>query len=168
MQVLGEYYSQNLRGERMIDETSLEILKILQEKARIPNVEVSRKVGLAPSAVLERVKKMEKLGIIDGYEVTLNPELFRRAMVAYVYVTTTTEKEEIVGKELSQIPDIQEVHFISGNDCYLTKVRCENSTALGTIIQQEIKTIEGVISTRSEIVLSTNKETSRFPLPTTL
>ncbi|BHH82871.1 Lrp/AsnC family transcriptional regulator [Desulforhopalus sp. 52FAK] len=152
----------------MIDDTSLEILKILQEKARIPNVEVSRKVGLAPSAVLERVKKMEKLGIIDGYEVTLNPDLFHRTMVAYVYVTTTTDKEAFVGEKLSEIPDIQEVHFISGNDCYLTKVRCENSTALGNIIHKQIKAIEGVISTKSEIVLSTNKETSRFPLPKTL
>ena len=152
----------------MIDETSLEILKILQEKARIPNVEVSRKVGLAPSAVLERVKKMEKMGIIDGYEVTLNPALFQRTMIAYVYVTSTTDQEVLVGVKLSEIPDIQEVHFISSNDCYLTKIRCENSTALGDIIQKQIKTIEGVISTRSEIVLSTNKETSRFPLPKSL
>ena len=112
----------------------------------------------------ESVKKMEKMGIIDGYEVTINPDLFKRAMIAYVYVTTTSEKESLVGEKLTQIADIQEVHFISGNDCYLTKLRCENSTALGAIIQEKIKTIEGVVSTRSEIVLSTNKETNRFPL----
>lgn len=152
----------------MIDETSLEILKILQEKARIPNVEVSRKVGLAPSAVLERVKKMEKRGIIDGYEVTLNPELFDRSMIAYVYVSTSPAMEDEVGTRLAQIADIQEVHFISGNDCYLTKIRCKNNTNLGEIIQRKIKRIDGVISTRSEIVLSTNKETSRFPLPNSL
>lgn len=152
----------------MIDEISLEILKILQEKARIPNVEVSRKVGLAPSAVLERVKKMEKMGIIDGYEVTLNPELFDRAMIAYVYVSTAPNMENQVGIELGQIADIQEVHFISGNDCYLTKIRCKNNIDLGEIIQHKIKIIDGVISTKSEIVLSTSKETSRFPLPQTL
>ena len=52
----------------MIDDTSLKILQILQKKARIPNVEVARQVGLAPSAVLERIRKLEKQGIIDGYE----------------------------------------------------------------------------------------------------
>lgn len=149
----------------MIDIKSLEILRILQEKARIPNVEVSRQVGLAPSAVLERVKKMEKMGIIDGYEVTLNPERFHRSMVAYVYVTVAPEKEREIGEKLAQIDDVQEVHFISGNDCYLTKIRCKDSVALGEILQNKIRTIKGVAGTRSEIVLSTNKETSRFPLP---
>lgn len=152
----------------MIDVKSLEILKILQEKARIPNVEVSRQVGLAPSAVLERVKKMEKLGIIDGYEVTLNPKRFHRSMIAYVYVMVAPEKDKKVGEKLAQIQDVQEVHFISGNDCYLTKIRCKDNVALGGILQNKIRTIDGVTGTRSEIVLSTNKETSRFPLPQSL
>ena len=60
----------------MIDDISLKILKILQEKARIPNVEVARQVGMAPSAVLERIRKLEKQGIIEGYEVRINPEYF--------------------------------------------------------------------------------------------
>ena len=55
----------------MIDEISLNILNILLEKARIPNVEVARQVGMAPSAVLERIRKLEKQGIIDGYEVQI-------------------------------------------------------------------------------------------------
>ena len=50
----------------MLDSTSLEILNILQQKARIPNIEVSRQVGLAPSAVLERIRKMENQGVIIG------------------------------------------------------------------------------------------------------
>ena len=58
----------------MLDEISLNILKILQEKARIPNIEVARQVEMAPSAVLERIRKMERQGIIDGYEVRLNPD----------------------------------------------------------------------------------------------
>lgn len=149
----------------MIDKTSLEILKILQDKARIPNVEVSRQVGLAPSAVLERVKKMEKMGIIDGYEVTLNPILFHRALLAYIYVTPASGYDSSVGEALSEIPDIQEVHFLSGGDYYIAKVRCKDNATLGAIIQTKIKTIEGVVETRSEIALSTNKETSRFPLP---
>jgi len=149
----------------MIDSKSLEILRILQKKARIPNIEVSRQVGLAPSAVLERVKKLEKTGVIDGYEVTLNPELFSRSLITYIYITCEPEQEETVGEKLAQIPDVQEVHFIAGNDCYLTKVRCKDSNALGEILKNKIKTIDGVLKTRSEIVLSTNKETSRFPLP---
>jgi Lrp/AsnC family transcriptional regulator, leucine-responsive regulatory protein len=71
-----------------IDQTNLEILKILQEKARIPNVEVSRLINLAPSAVLERIRKMERQGIIDGYEVRLNPERFNRRQISFVQIRT--------------------------------------------------------------------------------
>lgn len=149
----------------MIDLKSLEILRILQEKARIPNIEVSRQVGLAPSAVLERVKKLEKSRVIDGYEVTLNPEFFNRSLISYVYITCEAEKEESVGDLLAQIPDIQEVHLIAGEDCYLTKVRCKDTITLGRILKNKIKAIDGVLTTRSQIVLSTIKETSRFPLP---
>ncbi|RPJ06912.1 MAG: Lrp/AsnC family transcriptional regulator, partial [Deltaproteobacteria bacterium] len=97
----------------MLDTISLEILKILQDKARIPNVEVSRQVGLAPSAVLERIRKLEKQGIIDGYEVRLNPEHFQRAQVAFIYVQTVAAENEAVGHRLCRLPDVQEVHFVS-------------------------------------------------------
>ena len=70
----------------MIDEISLKILSILQQKARVPNVEVARQVNMAPSAVLERIRKLEKQGFISGYEVILNPRSFNRNMVAFVHV----------------------------------------------------------------------------------
>ena len=76
-----------------MDEISFKILKILQEKARIPNVEVSRQVGLAPSAVLERIRKLEKQGIIEGYEVRLNPKYFTKSLVAFVTVVTAPGKK---------------------------------------------------------------------------
>lgn len=149
----------------MIDKISLKILQILQEKARIPNVEVSRKVGLAPSAVLERIRKMEKQGIIDGYEVRLNPERFNRSQVAFIYVTPEPAKADTVGSQLSAINEIQEIHFITGKDSFFIKVRCEDSNALGSLLRNKIHVIDGVISTSTETVLATVKETSRIPLP---
>ena len=78
----------------MIDEISIKILKILQEKARIPNVEVARQVGMAPSAVLERIRKLEKQGFIDGYEVRLNPHRFQRSLVGFIHIATGTAEED--------------------------------------------------------------------------
>lgn len=152
----------------MLDAISLEILNILQKKARIPNIEVSRQVGLAPSAVLERIRKMEKQGIIDGYEVRLNPEQFNRAQVAFVHIKTNPAMSDKVGSELSLIPEIQEVHFVSGSDCYLVKIRSADTTALGQLLQEKITTIDGVLSTSTETVLATVKETSQIPLPLTI
>jgi len=150
----------------MIDEISMEILKILQDKARIPNVEVSRQVGLAPSAVLERIRKMEKTGIIDGYEVRLNPERFSRSQISYIHITTRLHSsgKGTIGDQLAAIPEIQEVHFIAGEDGYLVKARTANTEELGDLLRNQISTIEGVIATRTTTVLHTYKETSRIPI----
>lgn len=152
----------------MIDAIGLKILKILQKKARIPNIEVSRKVGLAPSAVLERIRKLESQGIIDGYEVRLNPEWFNRALIAFVHIDVFPEKAAAIGTQLAAIDDIQEIHFITGHDGFFIKVRCRDCQSLGFFIQQHLQNIDGVLATRTATVLSTIKESSRIPLPHSL
>ncbi len=150
----------------MIDKKSLKILKILQEKARIPNTEVARQVGLAPSAVLERIRKMENQGIIDGYEVRLNPERFSKNQVAFVTVgyQSVHDKNGAIGQLLAKIDEIQEVHYIAGEDAYLVKLRVADSLELNTVLRNKITTIEGVTSTRTSTVLATYKETARISI----
>ncbi len=149
----------------MIDEISLKILKILQEKARIPNVEVARQVGLAPSAVLERIRKLEKQGIIDGYEVRLNPKRFAKSLVAFVSVKLKKPADEIkVGKQLAHIPEVQEVHYVAGDDVFLVKVRVADTRALGRLARDNIASNAAVQSTQTSIVLSTYKETAKIPV----
>lgn len=148
----------------MIDSKSLEILAILQNKARIPNVEVSRQVGLAPSAILERIRKMEKQGIIDGYEVRLNPERFNRAQIAFINVKAEASACKRVGETLADISEVQEVHFAAGEDCFLIKIRTRDTDSLGHLLCNTIQTIPGVISTKTSTVLATIKETSRIPI----
>ncbi len=148
-----------------LDDIGLSILKILQNKARIPNVEVARQVGMAPSAVLERIRKLERQGFIDGYEVRLNPERFGRTLVAFVTVTTAgPEAEPLIGRRLAAIADVQEVHFVAGQDSYLIKVRCADTRALDTLLREKIAVLEGVVSTRTAIALTTLKETARIPI----
>ena len=149
----------------MIDEIGLKILKILQEKARIPNVEVARQVGMAPSAVLERIRKLEKQGFIDGYEVRLNPKRFQRNQVAFITVSIDhSGKDQQVAQALAQLSDVQEVHHVAGDDGYLIKLRVADTAELGRVIQEKIVPIPGVKSTRTAIVMSTVKETARIPI----
>jgi len=150
----------------MIDETSLRILKILQERARIPNIEVSRMIGMAPSAVLERIRKLENMGYIDGYEVRLNPKRFGHSQIAFirVLVREVQKYDSSVGDKLAEIPEVQEVHFVAGEDCYLVKMRVSDTVELGQILREKICPIAGVLSTRTMPVLTTFKETSRIPI----
>jgi Lrp/AsnC family leucine-responsive transcriptional regulator len=147
----------------IIDSISLKILKILQKKARIPNIEIARQVGLAPSAVLERIRKLERRGIISGYEVRLNPGHFGKALVAFVTVKMEKSAGETrLGDQLAAIADVQEVHFVAGTDAFLVKIRGPDPEALGRLIRDKIKSIAGVHSTHTAIVLSTYKETARL------
>jgi Lrp/AsnC family leucine-responsive transcriptional regulator len=149
----------------MIDAVSLKILKILQKKARIPNVEVARQVGMAPSAVLERIRKLEKQGFIDGYEVRLNPKRFAKSLVAFVKVKINKlSDEKKVGEKLSRIPQIQEVHYVAGEDAFLVKVRVADTEDLGRLTRDKIAAIASVQSTQTAIALSTYKETARIPI----
>lgn len=149
----------------MLDEISLKILKILQEKARIPNIDVARQVEMAPSAVLERIRKMERQGIIDGYEVRLNPEQFDRRLIAFIRVLTrSVGNQSQTGERLAAIPEVQEVHYVDGEDCYLIKIRIGDTAELATVIRDKIAAIDEVVATRTTTVLHTYKETARFPI----
>ncbi len=149
----------------MLDDISLKILKILQEKARIPNIEVARQVEMAPSAVLERIRKMERQGFIDGYEVRLNPEQFDRRQVAFIEISTRSvgDRPE-TGRRLAAIPEIQEVHYVDGKDCYLVKLRVADNAELSAIIREKIAVINEVVATRTTTVLQTYKETARIAI----
>lgn len=149
----------------MLDEISLKIVNILQEKARIPNVEIARRVGMAPSAVLERIRKLERQGVIDGYEVRLNPARFDRRQIAFIEVRTRSVGDRPdTGQELAAIPEVQEVHYVDGEDCYLVKLRVADTAELAAVIREKIAPIPDVVSTKTTTVLLTYKETGRIPI----
>ena len=149
----------------MLDDISYKILKILQAKARIPNVDVAREVGMAPSAVRERILKLEKQGYIDGYEVRLNPERFGKSLVAFIIITTTSaDIASRVAQELEQVPEIQEIHFITGEDALMVKARTAHTQELDHLVRKQISTIAGVRGTHTRIALNTFKETARIPI----
>jgi len=148
----------------MIDEVDLHILGILQEKARIPNAEVARQVGMAPSAVLERIRKLEERGIIEGYEVRLNPTPFSLGLAAFMFIETDPSGNGRLGERLASVCGIQEVHQVAGADGYMVKVRAADPTSLGKILREQIQPLQGVRSTRTHIVLDTVKETRQVEL----
>lgn len=148
-----------------MDKLNFKILKILQQKARIPNIEVSRLINLAPSAVLERIRKMETQGIIDGYEVRLNPQRFNCSQIAFIQILLLPRSDiTVIGAALSRIEAVQEVHFIAGNDCYLVKARTADTPELDRLLREDILSIEGIQGTKTFPVLSTAKETAQIPI----
>jgi Lrp/AsnC family transcriptional regulator, leucine-responsive regulatory protein len=148
-----------------MNEIDRQILSILQEDARVTNVEMARRVGLAPSAVLERVRKLEARGLVRGYEARLDAAALGQGLLAFMFV----QSDERVGSgetgaALSAVPGVQEVHHVAGEDCYLVKVRVADAAELGRLLRDRIGTIPSVRSTRTTIVLETVKETTAVRL----
>jgi len=153
----------------MIDDIDGKILSILQNDARTSNAEIARRLAMAPSAILERIRKLETRGLIDGYEARLNPKALDMGLLAFIYVRADERiGSREIGNELAAIPEVQEVHHIAGEDCYLLKVRVADTNALSDLLRQRLGPIDAIRSTRTTIVLSTIKETAQIPLPSTV
>lgn len=151
-----------MNEDRTFDEVDLRILEILQEKARIPNAEVARQVGMAPSAILERIRKLEQQGIIQGYEVRLNPAHFGQGLVAFIQLQVTGAAD--VGEQLAGIPGAQEVFQISGDYNYLVKMRVTSLHELGRCLREDFSSIDSVSQVSAKIVLDILKETRKINL----
>jgi Lrp/AsnC family transcriptional regulator, leucine-responsive regulatory protein len=149
-----------------LDPVDLQILEHLQTNARNTQADIARAIGLAPSGVLERIRKLESKGVIRGYTANVDPKIVGLGMLAFVAVRSDeVASDEHVARDLSETPEVLEVHHVAGEDCYLVKVRCRDAEHLGQLLRTRIGRIKGVRSTRSTIVLETVKETSRLPLP---
>src|SRR5690606_1523154 len=148
-----------------MDSTDHQILEILQQNARTSNAEIARRVGMAPSAVFERIRKLEERGVIAGYQARLDARAPGLPLVAFVFVRTAEPPGACdAAARLSAVPGVQEVHHIAGEDCYLVKVRAADPEALGRLLREEFGAIGTDRSTRTTIVLETIKETAELPL----
>jgi Lrp/AsnC family transcriptional regulator, leucine-responsive regulatory protein len=156
--------------ERMnfnLDDIDLRILEMMQCNARISNADLARELEMAPSAILERVRKLEQKNAIMGYTTRLNPAAVRQKLLAFIFIRTKDGFGE-TGKTtqaLSKIPEVQEVHHIAGEDCFLVKVRTEDAASLMELMRKSFKKIPNISSTRTTIVLETVKEEQQLVIP---
>lgn len=148
-----------------LDETDRKILRMLQQNARTSNSEIARHLGMVPSAILERIRKLEERRVILGYEARVDPAALGLDLVAFISVKTDDRTHEYEAAEkLKKFPEVLEVHNVAGEDCYLIKVRVSNVQALRDFLHDKIPSIGAVVSTKSTIVLGVEKESTRLPI----
>ncbi len=150
---------------RRLDDVSLRILEALQDDARISSAELARRLGMAQSAIHDRMRKLEREGLIGGYTARLAAEPLGLGLIAFVLVRTDGNRQaREVARELAAIEEVQEVHHVAGEDCLLAKVRVPDTDALWQLARERLDAIESITGTRTTIVLETVKETSDLPL----
>ncbi|MBE8712195.1 Lrp/AsnC family transcriptional regulator [Sphingobacterium hungaricum] len=149
-----------------LDQIDYQIIRIMQNNARTNNADIARELGMAPSAILERVKKLEQKEVILGYHARINPVALDQKMLSFMFI----KAQDIIGVQkvgllLAEIPEVLEVHDIAGDDGYLIKVRTNDSAGLVDLMRNTLSKIEGIISTRTTIVLETVKEENKLVIP---
>ena len=151
-----------------MDKTDTTILSLLQENARITNAEIARQVGMVPSGVQERIRKLEDKGYILDYATHLRSDPLDLGLLAFVFVRTSEPPGALNTAEiLAKLPEILEVHHVAGEDCYLIKLRHSNNKSLADFLREKLGAIPTITSTRTIIVLDTVKETCSLKLPET-
>jgi len=152
--------------EIILDKTDLHILRLMQENARISNADLAREIGMAPSGVLERVKKLEQKNVIRQYTARINPDALQQKLLAFIFMKAADGPGcNDTAKQLAMIPEVQEVHHVAGDDCYLVKVRTYDSATLMQLMRTKFSVIPNLLSTRTTIVLETVKEQQQLVIP---
>ena len=150
----------------MIDKIDRQIVSLLQTDARLSNAALAEKVGLTTSTVHERVKKLEKKGIIKGYVAVVDAEALGKPIIAFIRLTVGSASTDYLESKNSVLsicqdePDVLECHTVAGEDCYILKVRAASPGDLEKLIER-IRFNAQVSRTATNIVLSTLKETTR-------
>ena len=149
-----------------LDTIDLKILSLLQQDACLQNTELAKKIGMAPSAVLERVKKLELKGVIKEYITRINPAALNLKLLAFISIKSSEGPGDAsTARLIAKIPEVLEVHHIAGDDCYLVKIRTEDPQSLIKLMREKFSKIPNIISTKTTIVLETLKEDNYLPVP---
>lgn len=143
----------------MIDGKDREILSVLLQDASTSKAEIARSVGLAASAVSERIKRLEAENIIQGYEVRIDPQALQKPLLAFVFVTDAKPSLGFdTAEALKGVTGLEELHKIAGEDCYLLKIRASGTDELNDIIEHQINPVQSVTRVRTTIVLKSVAE----------
>jgi len=152
--------------KRKIDRIDKAILKALQTDGRISNVELAKTVHLSPSPCLERVKRLENDGYIDGYAARLNADYLGLGKVAFIQVSLEKTTEDIFldfKKEVIANPIVAECHMVAGGYDYLLKVRFDDMESYRSILEKVVR-FPGVSQTHTYVVIEQVKVSNDIPI----
>ena len=148
-----------------MDSIDIQILAMLQEDCKVPQVELARRVGLSPASISERLKRLEKKGVIKAYTAILDAGALGVGITAFVSVFVEHPRDEAdFLSRLSAVPEVQECHHMTGDFSFLLKVRTRNIETFEHLLFNDINSIPGIKRTNTTIVLSSPKETTLVAL----
>ncbi|HVT12025.1 MAG TPA: Lrp/AsnC family transcriptional regulator [Fimbriimonadaceae bacterium] len=152
---------------KVIDEVDVQLLKLLQEDGRITNADLAKGVGLSPPSVLQRVRALERAGLIKGYTAILDAEKLGLRITAFAAISLSLHQDmpiERFRRSIQEIEEVQECYHVSGEYDFLLKIVVKDMRAYETLIREKISRIRGIRQINSSFVFGVTKQTTAIPL----
>jgi len=144
-----------------LDRMDRKILDILQRDGRISMTDLAQQIGLSTSPCSERVKRMERAGVITGYHARVSPQALGKSLLVFVEITLSSKSAEVFDKvreELLHVPDVQECHLVSGSFDYLVKARLGGMDEYRSLLGDVLKKLPVTAQSHSYVVMEEVKE----------
>ena len=148
-----------------LDKIDRNILRVLQKNGRVTYADIAKQVGLSTTPCLERVKKMEKLGVIRGYTTLVNPEHLGASLLVFINIRLARQPQDIFEKfraAVKQLSAVQECYLVSGTFDYLLKARVKDMPSYRKFYGKTVLNLPGVVECTSHIVMEEIKETTEI------
>ena len=146
-----------------LDRLDLRILDALQRQGRLSMTELGERIGLSTSPVSERVKRLERDGVITGYHARVNPAALGRTLLVFVEITLSSKSPQVfeaVRRELQHLPEVLECHLVSGSFDYLVKARLAEMAQYRELLGNILKRIPVPSTSNSYVVMEEIKDTT--------
>jgi Lrp/AsnC family transcriptional regulator for asnA, asnC and gidA len=150
-------------AEIVLDGTDRELLVLLQEDSKAPYAELAKRLGVSASGVHKRVKRLVDEGVIKKFAAVVDPQVLGKKLKAFIGISTSPGTCGEVISQLSKRPEVLEIHEVAGEHDLFVKLITDDTLKLNEILH-EIDKIPGVNSSRTLIVLKTEKETGSIVL----
>ena len=149
-------------SSRGLDKLDRHILRILQQDGRMSMKDLGERVGLSITPCIERVKRMERDGVISGYYAKVDPAALGAKLLVFVEITLNQKSAsafEQFRREVLRIPEVQECHLVSGDFDYLIKARIHEMAEYRKLLGDMLLELPGAAQSRSYVVMEEIKET---------
>jgi Lrp/AsnC family leucine-responsive transcriptional regulator len=150
-----------------MDTIDIEILKTLQDDGRITNTKLAKKIGISPPPTLERVKKLEKSGVIKKYVAVIDPQVVGINVFTFVEVTLAIHGKKAVDEfinAVSRLDEVMECHHITGAGDFLLKIAVKSIAAYEDMILHNLTELPHVQHLKTMVVLSTTKQETAYKI----
>jgi Lrp/AsnC family transcriptional regulator for asnA, asnC and gidA len=142
-----------------LDRVDRFILAALQEDGRMPLSEIARRVGIAPATAHERLAKLRRAGVVEGFQVRLKAHALGYTVTALVHLRTElADQVERTVEDLRAIDEVEEVHVVTGEYDLVVKLRAKDTAHLQEVLVQKLHRVTGFIRSATEVCLTTPLE----------